>query len=886
MQPSIFSFVWRYSKRQQIFLLVLTAISFPFLYFSLDLPKQIINEAIGGDDFPKLLFGVESLELDQLEYLWVLSGMFLALVFINGGFKYAVNVYRGVVGERMLRRLRYQLIGRIMRFPMGQFRRVSQGEMVSMVTAETEPLGGYIGDCLALPAFQGGTLLTILIFMFIQDWVLGLAAIALYPVQAWLIPKLQRKVTLLKKQRVMKVRKLSERIGEIVSGIQDVHAHDTSQYELADFSTYLGEIYHIRYNIYRQKFLIKFLNNFIAQVTPFFFYSIGGYLVINGDLTLGALVAALAAYKDLSAPWKELLNYYQIMDDARLRYSLLTETFEPEGALDESKQLDEPTITEPFDGELIATNLNLREEEAADSGGVSSSASFRSLVTDKVAIVGPSGSGADRLATIIAGINKPLTGSLTLAGHDLMDLPQSVTGRRLAYVSQEPRLRSGTLGDNLYYALKHRPTRPRDYSDAEAIAHEWRVSEAALTGNSPFDIYADWIDYDAAGVEDQDSLTQRAVEVLSLVDMDQDVYQLGLSGIIDPEVRPELAARIMEARRVVRERLDDPAMAELVELFDRDKYNTNLSVGENLVFGTSLDDAIDSDKLHESEYVRKVLHETGLVHDFLVIGRSVAELMAELFADVPPDSELFEQFSFISADDLPDFRAMLNRTEEGKTEGLSDDDRTRMLELPFKLIVARHRLGLIDEDMQSRILVARQKFAEGFGDGPPNVEFYDLERYSANGSVQDNILFGRLAYGRARSGQQVGAVIREAVGSLDMVHDLMEVGLDFQVGIAGSRLSAAQRQKVAIARCILKRPDILIVDSATAALDSGTQTRIMENLFRECEGRGLIWVLHRASLAEQFSTTVVLDEGRVVQHGLFQEINHPGTVLGNLVADE
>jgi len=387
-------------------------------------------------------------------------------------------------------------------------------------------------------------------------------------------------------------------------------------------------------------------------------------------------------------------------------------------------------------------------------------------------------------------------------------------------------------------------------------------------------------------VEDQDSLTQRAVDVLSLVDMDQDVYQLGLSGIIDPEVRPELAARIMEARRVVRERLDDPAMAELVELFDRDKYNTNLSVGENLVFGTSLDDAIDSDKLHESEYVRKVLHETGLVHDFLVIGRSVAELMAELFADVPPDSELFEQFSFISADDLPDFRAMLNRTEEGKTEGLLDDDRTRMLELPFKLIVARHRLGLIDEDMQSRILAARQKFAEGFGDGPPNVEFYDLERYSANGSVQDNILFGRLAYGRARSGQQVGAVIREAVGSLDMVHDLMEVGLDFQVGIAGSRLSAAQRQKVAIARCILKRPDILIVDSATAALDSGTQTRIMENLFRECEGRGLIWVLHRASLAEQFSTTVVLDEGRVVQLGLFQEINHPGTVLGNLVADE
>ena len=47
MESNIFKFVWRYSKRQQIMLLVLTAISFPFLYFSLDLPKTIVNEAIG-----------------------------------------------------------------------------------------------------------------------------------------------------------------------------------------------------------------------------------------------------------------------------------------------------------------------------------------------------------------------------------------------------------------------------------------------------------------------------------------------------------------------------------------------------------------------------------------------------------------------------------------------------------------------------------------------------------------------------------------------------------------------------------------------------------------------------------------------------------------------
>ncbi|MBT6276115.1 MAG: ABC transporter ATP-binding protein, partial [Chromatiales bacterium] len=478
METSIFKFVWRYSKRQQIMLLVMTAVSFPFLYMSMDLPKTIVNEAIGGGEFPKDVFGFQ---LDQIDYLLTFSTAFLALVFVNGGFKYAVNVYRGVVGERMLRRLRYQLLGHVARFPLPQFRRVSQGEVVSMVSAETEPLGGFIGDCLALPAFQGGTLITILIFMFVQDWVLGLAAISLYPVQAWLIPKLQRKLNQLKKERVVLVRKLSERIGEMVAGIQEVHAHDTSQLELADFSERLGDIYMVRNQIYKQKFLIKFINNFIAQITPFFFYSIGGYLVISGDLTLGALVAALTAYKDLSSPWKELLNYYQILEDARIKYDLLTETFQPEGLMEEVAQTGEPTVTTPLAGELIATNLNVHEDADA---AFSSGASFRLEIVNAVSIVGPGGSGAHRLATILSGLDKPLGGALTAGGHDVLSLPETVTGRRFAYVGQEPRLRSGPLRDALFYSLKHRP-RPADVEHEVGSDAEVRAREALLSGNSP-----------------------------------------------------------------------------------------------------------------------------------------------------------------------------------------------------------------------------------------------------------------------------------------------------------------------------------------------------------------------------------------------------------------
>lgn len=87
----------------------------------------------------------------------------------------------------------------------------------------------------------------------------------------------------------------------------------------------LRRIETIRRNLQREKFIMKAVNNFLTALTPFFFYAIGGWLVIEGRLTLGALVAVLAAYKDFSAPLRELLRHYQAAEDVRVRYlELLT----------------------------------------------------------------------------------------------------------------------------------------------------------------------------------------------------------------------------------------------------------------------------------------------------------------------------------------------------------------------------------------------------------------------------------------------------------------------------------------------------------------------------------------------------------------------------------
>jgi ABC-type bacteriocin/lantibiotic exporter with double-glycine peptidase domain len=292
-----------------LFLLATALVALPLLYAGLELPKLIINNAISSGHFP---LDFLTLSISQTTYLFLLSTLYLAVILINGSLKYAINLHKGRVAESLLQRLRLTIYR--------HWRRDSSHDdrsaVIPMLVQEVEPIGGFAGDAFVLPLFQGGTFLTILLFMFLQDPVLGAAAITLLPVQLALIPRLQRRINDLARQRTCEMRGLGSAIGREIASQSDEAAGE-SRRQIAGTVRRLAAI---RFEIYRKKFFVKGLNNFITQLTPFFFYTVGGYLVIEDRLSFGALVAVLAAHKDFSAPLKELLRYYQTMEDVRVRF--------------------------------------------------------------------------------------------------------------------------------------------------------------------------------------------------------------------------------------------------------------------------------------------------------------------------------------------------------------------------------------------------------------------------------------------------------------------------------------------------------------------------------------------------------------------------------------
>lgn len=880
LEPTIYRFILRHSWRDQIVVLGVTAASLPFYYYSLDLPKTIVNEAILGKEFPqKWWFG---LVLDQIPYLMALCGLFLALVFINGGFKYAINVLQNRTGERMLRRLRFSLYSRLIRFPLGHFKKVSSGEIIPMITSEVEPLGGFIGESFALPAFQGGQLLTLLSFMFIQDPVLGAAAVAFYPLQGYVIPRLQRKVNQLGKRRVRTVRVLADRVNESTAGICEIRTNDAARWQMAQIAKILGTIYDIRYEIFQRKFFIKFLNNFINQLTPFFFYSIGGYLVITGELSAGALVAVLAAYKDLASPWKELLDFYQRKEDSRIKYDQIIEQFAPDGMLEARLQLGEGEAS--LVGELAATNLTLVEDE---QDRVVDGVTFSVPAGTHVAVIGTSGSGKIELAMLLARLVAPSNGRVTVGGADLATMPLGIIGRRIGYAGATPHLFAVSLRENLWYGLKSKPVRDTATTEDGVRRRQARLAEARRAGNIDLDPDADWVDYAAAGVAHEAELIERTVEVLRVVDLEEDVYALGLRGRLDPERQAKAAEGLLHARFALAERLKAEKITHLVEPFDPERYNQNASVAENLLFGTPMSPAFEFDALPSNAYFLEVLDKAGLREDLINMGAQVAETMIELFAGLPPEHEFFEQFSFISANDLPEYQAILGRIAKSGRDSLREEDRRRLLALPLKLIATRHRLGLIDEAMQQRIVEARRIFARDLPDYARNqIAFFDIGSYNPAATLQDNLLFGKIAYGEAEAATRIPALIAEVVKGLELRHIVVAVGLDFNVGTGGGRLSMAQRQKAALARALLKRPDLLILNEAASALDGTAQVKVVRGIRRLCEGKTVVWVLQRAGLARNFDHVLVMSDGRIVEKGPPGELERSGTLYKTLVAAE
>ncbi|MEM7236737.1 MAG: ABC transporter transmembrane domain-containing protein [Pseudomonadota bacterium] len=280
----------------------LALISTPLLYLSFEVPKWVVNGTLGreGDALPAILR-----DLTPHEALIVLCAVQFAALAVLSLLKFLTNVLSANLGERFLRYLRLEA-----------FRRMRDGHMARsggstpVLTQELEAIAGFAGSAVSAPIGQFTALVTVISFLIAQDWRLAVAAMALTPVQIFVVPILLRRISALKRRRI-----------DVVRGMC---AKALDEAGLAGAMRDARVAQDLRFDIHRRKFAMKAIYNMIGHMTPLAYLSIGGSLVLSGDLTIGALVAALAAYREGAGPLRELFNVYIRWVDARTRYAAIS----------------------------------------------------------------------------------------------------------------------------------------------------------------------------------------------------------------------------------------------------------------------------------------------------------------------------------------------------------------------------------------------------------------------------------------------------------------------------------------------------------------------------------------------------------------------------------
>ncbi|RCW82303.1 ABC transporter ATP-binding protein [Phyllobacterium bourgognense] len=904
METSLTRYIWSNTRLQQIWILFVVAVSMIPYFMSFDLPKQIVNGPIQGNGFEtpgatrtfmhleydlpalgKVVF-FDGLELTRFQTLMALSLVFLLLVIINGLFKLYINTYKGRLGERMLRRIRFELIDRVLRFPPAQFKRVKSAEIATMIKDEVEPMGGFTGDAFVQPALLGGQAITALVFIIMQNFWLGMIAAGIVAVQGVVIPRMRKRLLELGRQRQLTARELSGRVGEIVDGIGTIHGNDTSNFERADIASRLGLIFSIRYDLYQWKFLVKFINNFLAQVTPFLFYSIGGFLALQGRLDIGQLVAVINAYKDLPGPLKELIDWDQARQDVQVKYNQVVEQFNVDMLVDPKIQALAPDPVNRLEHSLHAVNLTLSDDSGAP---LLRHVTLEIKPGETAAIVGNSGSGAEALAEAFARLIWPEQGRITIDGKDILELPESVTGRRIAYAASDTYFFSGTLRDNLLYGLKHAPLTTVEYEGAKAAKNRWNINEARRAGNPELDVNSDWVDYVSAGVTGPDDLFKVVRPVLDAVLISQDILDMALRSTVVIETHADLTDRIVEVRQALRKRLKKEDLDDLVVPFKLDEYNPQATVGENLLFGSMRRPMMTNRKLAAHPYFRSVLRENDLYIDLYTMGLEIAANAVELFEDLPPDHPFFQQLTFMTADDIPAYQVLLQKLQGRGIDAASADERTSIIRLSFSYIEPRHRFGLLNSQLMAKIVDARARFHQNMPDDLKAViERYDPERFISSATLLDNVLFGRIGFTQADGSDRIRTILRDLFDRLGLFESVLSIGMDFDVGSGGKRLTNVQRQKLNVARALLKRADYIIFNRPLPALDQRVQDHIthniMEDLHEEGHAPAIIWVLSNTALANLFDRVIVFDKGTLVEEGTHATLLEKNGIFKELVS--
>ncbi len=314
MPQSVYRYIFNNSFKQQVLVVLLTLSLIPLAPVPLELQRRILDDAIAQKDTDLLL---------------QLASFYLVALIVASVLKTWMKVQRGIISARIVHSLRssvYYCIYTVV--PPSKLKaesvsddRVDEGAVVSMLSSEVEKLGGFSGSAISGPLLQIGTLISILGYMFWVEPQVAAIALVLYSPQFFIVPYFQKKLNELSRDKAMKVRELGAFI------VDNAEEDLLSKEPPSLFLRITDQILKIRTRFLMRKNIMKTIVNMLIALGPFGVIAFGGWLVIQGQLELGVILAFVTGLEKLGGPIRELISEYSQITEAQMRYKMLLAAF-------------------------------------------------------------------------------------------------------------------------------------------------------------------------------------------------------------------------------------------------------------------------------------------------------------------------------------------------------------------------------------------------------------------------------------------------------------------------------------------------------------------------------------------------------------------------------
>lgn len=439
---------WRWVVVSIVCLLFLTILNLlPPLF-----QREIIDEVVGNrllDRLPMLILG--------------LVGVYALTRLLNFGEQYL----RHVLGERFILDFRVLLYDYLQRLSISFFEDQQTGEIMSRITNDVNALEDFVTHSVGFLIVDLLRLVGTAIILLVLDWQLALLTLLPVPVLAVAMRLFNTRVRPIYRQIRDRLGDINAELQDNISGIRVIQAFGQERHELDRFTQRSTRYYEERVKGIRHWATFFPAMRFVASMGMAIVLGFGAYRVFSGALTLGGLVAFISYVASFYEPIHRLVQTDNIVQQAIAAGERVFELLDTAPEIEDAPDAAElPAIQGAVVFEGVSFRYGTGEEVLRD-------VSFQMRPGQVVALVGPSGAGKTSIANLIPRFYDPVSGRVTVEGHDVREVKLASLRRQVAVVLQDTFLFNGTVRDNVIYGKPDASEDEMIAAAKAAYAHEF-----------------------------------------------------------------------------------------------------------------------------------------------------------------------------------------------------------------------------------------------------------------------------------------------------------------------------------------------------------------------------------------------------------------------------